>query len=159
MAMPVIVVGADTPVGAAIIDALVEPDREVRAFVTAPERAGELRRKGVKVATGDVSDVSHVEAASLNCFSAVLIADAAGDERDRSFAATPEAVLEGWAVAVRRVSRVIWVGIDAPPATGVDEVAVVSGGPSPDGTARRVAELDGLDSEGFRRAVSGGLGG
>jgi nucleoside-diphosphate-sugar epimerase len=153
--MPVIVVGADTPVGWAIVSAMVEPDREVRAFVSSPAASERLKRLGVKVALGDVSDVSHVEGACLHCFSAVLIGEAAFDDRERSFAPDAAAVLAGWAEAVRRVQRVIWVGVDDPPATPVDEVARVQVFPDPAMTAVRVAELDGYDSDHFRRALSG----
>jgi putative NADH-flavin reductase len=110
--MPVIVVGADTPTGRAIVSALVQPDREVRAFVSDPTVAEELKRVGVKVALGDVSDPSHVAGACIRCFSAVLVAEAATDDRERSFARTADAVLDGWVEAVSdaQVTRVIWVG-------------------------------------------------
>ena len=94
--MPVIVIGADTPLGAATMDALLPRSGEVRAFVTSPETAAELRDRGVKVALGDVSDGSHVGAAALNAFCAILIAEAAADDRERDFADTPEAVIAAW---------------------------------------------------------------
>ena len=139
--MPVIVVGADTYSGRAILDGLYEPDREIRAFVSDVDVAQELKAAGVKVALGDVSDDSHVEAASTACFSAVLIAEAANDNRERAFAADPAAVLEGWARAVSAsdVTRVIWVG-SKPPATDVKETAVVDPG-DPD-LAEKVTALD-----------------
>ncbi|MEX0757423.1 MAG: NAD(P)H-binding protein [Acidimicrobiia bacterium] len=139
--MPVIVVGADTAVGRAIVDALLEPDREVRAFVSDLGAAEELREQGVKVALGDVSDPSHVGGACTRCFSAVLITEAATDDRERSFARTPGAVLAGWVEAVQdaQVTRVIWVGEGAIPVPGL-EVAKV-GVAEPDIPAR-VAELD-----------------
>ncbi|MEX1005349.1 MAG: NAD(P)H-binding protein [Acidimicrobiia bacterium] len=139
--MPVIVVGADTRTGRAIVDALVEPDREVRAFVSDITTAGELRIAGVKVALGDVSDPSHIEGACTRCFSAVLVTEAASDDRERSFARTPDAVLRGWVDAVRgaKVTRVIWVGEGALPVDGV-EWAVV--GPTESNIPGRVAELD-----------------
>ena len=59
--MPVIVIGADTSQGRAVIEGLVEPGREVRAFVSDPAIGAELRELGVKVALGDVSDDSHVQ--------------------------------------------------------------------------------------------------
>ncbi len=59
--MPVIVVGADTPQGRAVVEGLVEPGREVRAFVSDPIVGAELRDMGVKVALGDVSDDSHIQ--------------------------------------------------------------------------------------------------
>lgn len=110
--MPVIVVGADTPNGREIVAALVQPWREVRAFVSDPATAEELRGQGVKVALGDVSDGSHVGAACTNCHTVVLIVEAASDGRERSFAPTADAVLDGWAEAVgdAGVARVIWVG-------------------------------------------------
>src|SRR3970040_1949209 len=42
--MPVIVVGADTEQGRAVIEGLIEPGREVRAFVTDVDAAAELRQ-------------------------------------------------------------------------------------------------------------------
>jgi uncharacterized protein YbjT (DUF2867 family) len=112
--VPVIVVGADTGVGREIVGGLVGPGREVRAFVSDPVVAAELRGAGVKVALGDVSDPSHVEAASMHCFTAVLVTEAAYDDRERAFADEPGQTLQGWATAVTstKVTRVIWVGDD-----------------------------------------------
>lgn len=139
--MPVIVVGADTAIGLTIIDALIEPEREVRAFVSDIGVAEDLRRVGVKVALGDVSDPSHIGGACLNCFSAVLVTEAARDNRERAFALSPERVIQGWAEAVAdaAVSRVIWVGAGHVAVSGA-EMAVVSSD-EPD-VAGRVAELD-----------------
>lgn len=139
--MPVIVVGGDTAIGRSIIDALLEPDREVRAFVTDISSAEELREAGVKVALGDVSDPSHIEGACTRCFSAVLVTEAAFDDRERSFARTPEAVLKGWVDAVRgaAVTRVIWVGGGALPVADVETASVAVTEPD---IAARVAELD-----------------
>ena len=96
---------------------LVEPGREVRAFVSDPAIGAELRALGVKVALGDVSDDSHVQGSCTNCFTAVLITEAARDGRARSFATNEEQVLEGWAAAAAAsgVTRVIWVHDGAPP--------------------------------------------
>lgn len=144
--MPVIVVGADTPRGLEIIGALGQPERETRAFVTDEGVATDLRGKGVKVALGDVSDESHVEAAAKRCFSAVLVTEAAVDGRERSFAATPSQVLEGWAraVAAAGVHRVIWVSEDDPPAVAVSEVVSVDPGHAD--LAGRVFALDDAQS-------------
>lgn len=142
--MPVIVVGADTPVGLSIISALIEPDREIRAFVTDADVSVSLKAQGVKVALGDVSDPSHVGGACLNCFSAVFVTEAAGDGRERAFARDRWTVLEGWTEAAREanVTRVIWVdsGGDLP-ATGIDETAVVRIG-EVDDVAAEVVRLD-----------------
>ena len=139
--MPMIVVGADTPTGRAIIEG-VNREGEVRAFVTDPDEATRLRRSGFIVALGDVSDDSHVELAAWGCFSAVVVTEAASDDRTRSFARDSEAVLESWAraVATAGVHRVIWVGADhAPKVNGVDEVASITA----DGdVAARVTALD-----------------
>ncbi len=109
--MPVIVVGADTPHGPAIVDALLDREGQVRAFVTDEPTAERLRGQKVHVALGDVSDASHVEAASTRCFSAVLLTTAAVDERERSFARSDRDVLAGWAGAIGTsvVTRAIWV--------------------------------------------------
>ena len=143
--MPVIVVGADTPLGRAVIDAVLEPEREVRAFVSDPEVGGMLKARGVKVALGDVSDASHVAGACTNAFSAVLIGPAAADGREVAFASSPEAVWEAWSEAVSEaaVTRVIWVLDREPPASRAPEAAVVGVAARPAAeVAAEVAELD-----------------
>lgn len=142
--MPVIVVGADTPVGSKIVAALLEPGREVRAFVSDPDIAAQLRQRGVKVALGDVSDPSHIEGCCLNCFSTVFVTEAAGDDRERAFATDVADVLAGWADAAHSagVERVLWVAPDenVPAVEGV-ETAIIRHG-SPDEVARLVVEYD-----------------
>ncbi len=145
--MPVIVIGADTPIGADVVEALLARQGEVRAFVTDPDAGLALKARRVKVAVGDVSDFSHVEAASLHCFTAVLVGAAASDGRERSFAHTATEVLEGWAAAAAaaRVRRAIWVlsREESPPAVAAAEQAVVTTeGVSAEEVARRVARLD-----------------
>lgn len=143
--MPVIVVGADSPIGMAVVDAVLEPDREIRAFVSDPGVASQLKKRGVKVALGDLSDGSHVSGACLNVFSAVLVGQAAADGREMSFAKGPAAVLDAWAAAVSEASvqRVIWVLDHAPPPTRIREVAVVSAeGRTMTDVATEVADLD-----------------
>ncbi len=140
--MPLIVVGADTATGEAILSRLDPTRREIRVFVSDPSRASELKEAGYKVATGDVSDESHVEAASTRCFSAVLVTDAAEDERERSFAKTRTDVLTAWANAVAnsKLQRVIWVTSNDPPEVAVSEVVRVDPGDAD--FAARVVELD-----------------
>ncbi|REK12244.1 MAG: hypothetical protein DWQ40_11740 [Actinobacteria bacterium] len=138
--MPVIVIGADTPIGSRIIDALVDPPREVRAFVTDETEGQRLKDKGVKVALGDVSDDSHIQGAATRCFSAILITEAARDDRERSFAKSEDQVLASWANAVAGVKRVIWVHDGETPPVKVPEVAVVATG-DPD-VVERVVALD-----------------
>lgn len=140
--MPVIVIGADTTEGAAIVERLYSPDREVRVFVTDESIGLALKERGCKVAIGDVSDESHVEAASTRCFSAVLIAKAASDDRLRSFAVEPDQVLRGWANAVSNsnVRRVIWVTDGGSPDVDAPEVARVD--PTDPDLAEKVYELD-----------------
>jgi hypothetical protein len=131
--MPVIVVGADTPLGRAAVDALLPGVGELRVFVSDPDVIQPLKSHGIKVAIGDISDGSHVGGAALNAFCAVLIGDAASDDRERSFADTPQAVVAAWAdgLADAGVHRAIWVGDDAVPAAtalladSVAEVAAV----------------------------------
>jgi nucleoside-diphosphate-sugar epimerase len=140
--MPMIVVGADTAAGNVLIEALDAAAREIRVFVTDEEQGRRLKDRGFKVATGDVSDHTHVEAAATRCFSAVLVAEAAHDSRERSFADTPRAVLEGWANAVSnsKVTRVIWVTAGSYPDTDVSEVAAVD--PTAPGFVKVVLDLD-----------------
>lgn len=121
------IVGADTTTGHAITERFLDPRREVRVFVSDPDAAAQFREVGAKVAIGDVSDDTHIAGACLNCFSVVLVAEAATDERERAFAADPHKVMKAWARAVdtASVSRVIWVTDDDPPPVEVEEVAVV----------------------------------
>ena len=92
------------------------------------------------MALGDVSDPSHVGAACLRCFSAVLVTEAAHDGRERSFASGPEAVLAGWVDAVREaaVNRVIWVGEGGTEVAGIPTAMVTAD----DGAPGMVAALD-----------------
>ncbi|HYJ25038.1 MAG TPA: NAD(P)H-binding protein [Acidimicrobiia bacterium] len=140
--MPVIVVGADTPQGRAVVEGLVEPGREIRAFVSDPIVGAELREIGVKVALGDVSDDSHIQGSCTNCFTAVLVTEAARDGRERAFAANERQVLEGWAsaAAASGVTRVIWIHEGEPPPVRVREVRTVS--PEHTDLVGEVAALD-----------------
>jgi len=145
--MPVIVIGADTPNGVPVIEGLMERAIEVRAFVTDPDVSSRLRQAGVKVATGDVSDGSHVEAAALRCFCAVVLAEAASDGRERAFSENTAAVHRTWLEALKsaRVSRIIWVDDPAhqiEPATlagAAEEHVVLAHGPN---LPARVAALE-----------------
>ncbi len=143
-----IVIGADTAAGESILAGLGEthPEREIRVFVTDETEARRLKGLGYKVATGDVSDDSHVEGAALRCFSAVLVTEAADDDRERAFADTSGEVLRGWARAVAGagVRRVIWVTDGEPPETKVREVATVS--PNDPVLSSRVMALDEMSS-------------
>jgi len=141
--MPVIVIGADSAVGAAVIRAVARPDREVRAFVSNPERAEELRRTGIKVALGDLSDGSHVEIASLGCFAAILIPGAADDGRELAFAADPAEVPRTWAQAISNaaVQRAIWIG-RAEESSAPESCTIDGAGLSDEEVAIRAAELD-----------------
>jgi uncharacterized protein YbjT (DUF2867 family) len=152
-AVPVIVVGADTPLGRPIVAALLRRDGEVRAFVTDPVAAEDLRAQGVKVALGDVSDASHVGGAAINAFCAVAVLECVVDARARAFAATGDAAVAAWGAALAEagVSRVIVVpdgggSIDPSPLrTAVREYALVATAQrSPAEIAAEVAELDEL---------------
>ncbi len=142
--MPVMVVGADTPVGEAIIGELIDPDREVRAFVSDPSVGVRLKEAGVKVAMGDVSDASHVSAACLRCHTVVLVCDAGRDGREISFAADAGELHTQWAQAVSEAGakRVIWVANHPIPEVRVAEQATVESDLSHGEIANRVADLD-----------------
>ncbi len=145
--MPVIVVGADTLLGEQIVAELAARGGEVRAFVGDPRTAADMKATGVKIATGDVSDASHVAAAALGAFCAVLVEEAGRDGRERAFAADEEGVWAAWrnAMAEAGINRLIWVG-----ERGVElltswapEVAVVgTTAADPLGVARAVADLN-----------------
>lgn len=151
--MPVIVIGADTPEGRAVVEQLMVRAIEVRAFVSDPDAVGPLRALGAKVATGDVSDGSHVEAAAMRCFCAVVLAGAAADDRARAFATTPGAVADTWLDALRGagITRLLWVDdprvpVQAERLAGAGrERAVLQPGPD---LAERIAELENAESIG-----------
>lgn len=149
--MPVLVVGADHPVGRAIIGAFASRDGEVRAFISDAAEVEALKSQRVKVAIGDLSDGTHVGGAAINCFSLVFVTMTAHDERERAFAEQPAELFAQWQVAIdmSRVQRVIWVEDDQSRGSGhqvsAPEVAVVSAaGISPEATAALVADLDDL---------------
>jgi nucleoside-diphosphate-sugar epimerase len=110
--MPVIVVGADTPLGTAIVEALLARQGEIRAFVSDADSGAALKKQRVKVAVGDISDGSHLEGAAMRCFGAVLMAEAATDGRALAFASGADDVYRAWTSALHAagVTRTIWVG-------------------------------------------------
>ena len=144
--MPAIVIGGDTEAGDKILQRLNQPNREVRAFVTDEQAGARLKEAGIKVAIGDLSDEGHVEAASLHCFSAILIAEAACDDRERSFIDDPLEVTRSWARAVTAagVTRAIWVSQDEPELTGTPESAWVE--PRHNDLVEAVVRLDDAQS-------------
>lgn len=96
----------------------------------------------MKVALGDVSDDSHIQGAAMNCFTAVLVTEAARDDRPRSFASSEGQVLTGWANAASSsgVTRVIWVHDGDAPAVTAPEVRTVS--PNDPSVVERVVAID-----------------
>ena len=130
--MPVIIVGADTPIGTEIVAKLVESAGEVRTFITDPAFADAFTAQHCKVAIGDVSDPSHIEIAGFEAFTAVLITEAALDSRERAFSTSPESTAAAWigAVTDARIQRVIWIGthpLHEPPGGGrIPELAVLN---------------------------------
>jgi nucleoside-diphosphate-sugar epimerase len=143
--MPVIVIGADSPLGEWITSRLAAPDREVRAFVSSPAAGARLKQSGIKVAIGDLSDEGHIGAACTHCFGAVMIEEALRDGRELAFA-SPDRAASGWvaAAAEARITRVIWVGGN-PPVFSSPQSAVVSvEGRSASEVADEVAYLDDL---------------
>ena len=161
--VPVIIIGADAPVGAAIAEAVAPAAAEVRVFISDQALSDEFKRRGAKVALGDVSDFSHVEAACLHCFCAIWVMEAAADERERAFAADPGTVFAGWARAAvaAQIKRAIWVGTGAdhdlapaPPPGSPMETARVVADSSRFGNVREVAE-ETARLEGARRLPDG----
>jgi putative NADH-flavin reductase len=146
--MPVIVVGADTNVGRAVIETLLLGNGEIRAFVTDPAGGEALKAAHAKVAIGDVSDASHIGGAALGAHSAVLVADAASDDRERAFAPGPEEVFAAWAEGLQDagVARAIWVGDEGPSPPVLSAVSetmtVPTRGRSLQEVAAGVADLD-----------------
>ena len=141
--MPLLVVGADHPIGEAIVRQTLAPGREVRAFVTDPAQGARLKKLGAKVAIGDLSDEGHIAAAATRCFAVAFVLDALTDGREVSFA-EPGEIPALWAAAAEAagVTRVMWVGSEGPDVR-VAEVAVVSvSDREPGDIAVEVADLD-----------------
>jgi putative NADH-flavin reductase len=151
--MPVVVIGADTPLGNPIIQALLARRGQVRALVSDPGAAARFKELGVKVAVGDLSDSSLVQLVSRGAFSAVLVAEAAFDGRELAFAADPTALAAAWGEGLNRagVRRAIWVqdqraeGLEREIGAGLPEAATVTTqGRTPAEVAGEVAALDDL---------------
>jgi hypothetical protein len=109
--MPVLVIGADTELGHAIVPALQPASGEIRVFASDADAVADYR-SFAKVAVGDVSDGTHVGGAAIGAFCAIVIAAAAHDERERHFADSTEELFAQWADGLRDagISRVIVVG-------------------------------------------------
>jgi hypothetical protein len=155
LSMPVIVVGADTAHGAAVIESLSGRNGEIRAFISDPATADDLRSLGCKVAIGDVTDTSHVGGAAVGCFSAVLVSDALFDGRERSFASSAHDAAEGWCAALveAQVQRVMWIensrlhdAIDLFAKAVPEAAAVASRGRTASEIATEIARIDNLAS-------------
>lgn len=146
--MPVIVIGADTPLGELILDGLLPRESEVRAFVTDIDTGLELRKRGAKVAIGDLSDGSHVGGAAMRAFCAIVVASAASDDRERSFADSPLEVFQQWREGLvdSGVKRVVWVDENPPPPfildTAPETVHVDVSTRTPQEVATEVARLE-----------------
>lgn len=142
--MPVIVVGADTPIGTLVATAFANRKAEVRAFVSDPVAAARLRDLGIKVAVGDVSDGSHVGGAAHGCFSAVLLTEAASDDRERSFADGPDEIVAAWdgAIAEAGVTRAIWVGRSPAASSAPETVALDPHGRPPREIVDDIVDID-----------------
>ena len=151
MRMPVMVVGADTSIGEAIVAALQARHGEIRSFVTDPVAGAALRERGIKVAIGDLSDGSHLGAAAYDAFTSVLVEAAAHDGRRFTFAADAGEVLAAWVSGLRAagVQRAIWVG--DPPRGLVEKSApetrvIAPAGRSDHEIAQVVADLNDLET-------------
>lgn len=109
--MPVIIIGADTELGHALIPTLRPGAAELRLFASDADAVAEYR-DFAKVAVGDISDGTHVGGAAIGAFCAIIIAAAAHDERERYFAPEPEPLFAQWADGLgdAGVARVIVVG-------------------------------------------------
>ena len=65
--MKILVTGANGFIGPKIVHALRAEDRDVRALVRRPERAGALAAWGVELVAGDVTDAASMSAAAEGC--------------------------------------------------------------------------------------------
>jgi len=111
VSIPVLVIGADTDLGRALVPALRSDAAELRVFCSDPA-AAEPYRGFAKIAVGDISDGTHVGGAATGAYCAVVIAAAAHDARERAFATDTESLFGQWAggLAEAEVHRIIVVG-------------------------------------------------
>lgn len=109
--MPVTVIGGDTPAGEAVLEALQASGGELRTFISDPFAADPLKSRNIKVATGDVTDGSHVGGAVLGSYTVVVIPEVLFDSRERSFADSPDEALAAWneALAESGATRLVWL--------------------------------------------------
>ncbi|MGA9597607.1 MAG: hypothetical protein WBV06_15745 [Acidimicrobiia bacterium] len=111
--MPVLVIGADTDLGHAIVPALRPASGELRIFASDADAVARYR-EFAKVAIGDISDGTHVGGAATGAFCAIVIAAVAHDDRERYFAATTVELFGQWAdgLAEAGIARIIVVGAE-----------------------------------------------
>jgi putative NADH-flavin reductase len=148
--MPVIVIGADTELGHAIVPALRPASGEIRLFASDEDAVARYRRFA-KVAVGDISDGTHVGAAAIGAFCAIVIARAAHDERERHFAPTPTDLFRQWASGLddAGISRVIVVGsaaeipaVDGFAGIGAELIRIDTAGKEPSEITAAVTEAE-----------------
>lgn len=147
--MPVIVIGADTELGHAIVPALRPASGEIRLFASDADAVARYR-DFAKIAAGDISDGTHVGGAAIGAYCAIAITTAAYDERERYFASSPDELFAQWAdgLADAGIERMIVVG-PQPPATGPlsrvsrDYLVVDTAGKPPAEIATAVAAAEG----------------
>ncbi len=147
--MPVIVIGADSELGHAIVPALRPASGEIRLFASDEDPVTQYR-PFTKVAVGDISDGTHVGGAAIGAFCAIVIAAAAHDERERHFVSDAEELFNQWAdgLSDAGIGRVILVGASAEiPAHRLDQIGaefihVDTRGHNPDQVASLVAAAE-----------------
>ncbi len=124
--MPVVVTGADGPIGRALIPMLIERGSEVRAHVPERRVAEALRRPGVKVAVGEPTDAELLttvmsDAHTVCHLPAPAVSDSSGEEAVLDAARSAlEAAREA---GVSRVLFVSWPGASAGAANAILRVA------------------------------------
>jgi len=116
----ILVTGATGFIGTRVVHELRARDRQVRALVHSPARAGSLANWDVELATGDVTDSASLRAAAEGCDEIVhLVSILMGSKADfqRVMVEGTRNVVE--AGAPRRLVLVSAIGVDDPRADGI----------------------------------------
>jgi uncharacterized protein YbjT (DUF2867 family) len=155
--MPVVITGADRPLGRALALALVErgvPD--VRAVVRERGAAAALRAAGVRVSVGDLSDPLRLGAALEGAHTVVHLdtrgtADAGCDPPFGPLATWPWLLEAAEGTGLRRIVTVLPSGCEPPQTTAYQTVFVVGEIPAEDGAAADPTMVDALIEADRRR--------
>lgn len=115
---PTLVVGATGQLGSRLVRRLTEAGRPVRALVRPGSRDAHLRRPGVEIATGDLTDRASLDAACRGVGAVLATANAVAPLRGSRFATVEDRGYADLIAACRgaKVGRFVFISVPVTPA-------------------------------------------